>query len=63
MPSLTQGSMMSTQSFNNFFIKVTAQSRDHQDLHAPNMGVNMSTIDNLILKKLKNNHNMVPHLW
>jgi hypothetical protein len=58
-----QGSMTSTQSFNNFFNNVTARSRDHQDLHAPNMGVNMSAIDNLILKKLKNNHNMVPHLW
>jgi hypothetical protein len=52
MPSLTQGSMMSTQSFNNFFIKVTARSHDHQDLHAPNMGVHMSAIDTLTLKSM-----------
>jgi hypothetical protein len=43
---------------------ITAQGRIHQDLlPAPTMGVTMSAIDNLILKKLKNNHIMVPHLW
>jgi hypothetical protein len=59
MPCLSQGSMTSKQSFNNFFIKVIARSRDHQDLHAPNMGVNMSAIDNLTLKSMVQTNNTI----
>jgi hypothetical protein len=44
--------MMSMQSFDNFFTNVIAQSRVHQDLHAPTMGVTMSAIDNLTLKSM-----------
>jgi hypothetical protein len=44
--------MNAMQSFNNFFIKVTAQGCVHQDLHAPTMGLTMSTIDNLTLKSM-----------
>jgi hypothetical protein len=51
-PSLTQGSMVSKQSFNNFFTNVIAQSCDHQDLHAPTMGVTMSAMDKLTLKSM-----------
>jgi hypothetical protein len=51
--------MASMQSFNNFFIKVTARSRDHQDLHAPNMGVNMSAIDKLTLKSMVQTNNTI----
>jgi hypothetical protein len=57
--SSTQNKPPSTQSFNNFFIQVTAQSRDHQDLHAPNMGVNMSALDNI---NLKANHILIAYV-
>jgi hypothetical protein len=59
MPILMQGSMTSMQSLNNFFNNVIAQSRVHQDLHAPTMGVNMSAIDNI---NLKANHILIAYV-